>query len=794
MKLLTKFLLGMAICVAIITLAESLNTSRMGLEGRFYATPDWTGEAVAVQRDAAPELRGDQGKNIAGVPVYSVTWTGWIMLDRAGTYRFSTNSDDGSALWIDGQLVVENSGMHGMFKVDSEIALEKGAHEIEIRYAQYGGFSVMQTFFTPPRSDSEQRMTKNLFYAKRPGLLEIMLWKISSARSLINSIGMLGLAFLLGWQIIRVARLQRQHAKMELVGVVCMMGVVFCVTYFSTVKHTASDPLGTLLTAQALLQHGAIKLDRYANELDYERGWQIYEHPNGHLYYYYPPGTPLFSLPAVWIANLFGYNMARQEDDAALQIFLSALTSSLAYLLLYLLCRCYVGVGESIAFAAAFFFSTSLGSTMGSALWNMNLTVIFILLSLRQLVYDAERLRPLHPYWLGVFLFCAYLCRPTASIFIASVLLYLLIMRRECFVRVAMPAGLLLGLFMVISLLEYHQILPRYYLPEHQLHLGKSQFGVGLYGVLFSPGRGVFIYNPVFLLTLLGIILFIKPLVKESLFWLASGWFVLHTIMVARFPVWNGGGSFGSRLFTDVVPSCILFTLLLWKNLAEHDALWRRRAIVLGASLAAFGMFINTYQGLNNWATAEWNADPHIVEHPEIVFLWKYPQFLASSRQLTARSLHYQRQRLQAYQIGQKLFPESSCAIFVSWFGVEYSSEGRAFRWSKGANAEVLFRLKPFQAKPMMMLELTVGAYLRPQTLNVHLNGQFIGVCEVTSFDPQKCSFSFEAALLHPSNSSQENHLTFEISKPLDISNAPRGVYWREIGISFWRLKFYETP
>ena len=94
----------------------------------------------------------------------------------------------------------------------------------------------------------------------------------------------------------------------------------------------------------------------------------------------------------------------------------------------------------------------------------------------------------------------------------------------------------------------------------------------------------------------------------------------------------------------------------------------------------------------------------------------------------------------------------------------------------------------------MMMLELTVGAYLRPQTLNVHLNGQFIGVCEVTSFDPQKCSFSFEAALLHPSNSSQENHLTFEISKPLDISNAPRGVYRREIGISFWRLKFRETP
>lgn len=39
-------------------------------------------------------------------------WTGFIQLS-AGQYEFGTTSDDGSMLYIDGQLVVNNDGLHG---------------------------------------------------------------------------------------------------------------------------------------------------------------------------------------------------------------------------------------------------------------------------------------------------------------------------------------------------------------------------------------------------------------------------------------------------------------------------------------------------------------------------------------------------------------------------------------------------------------------------------------------------------------------------------------------------------
>jgi len=41
------------------------------------------------------------------------TWTGMLEIMNAGTYQFSTASDDGSHLYIDGTLVVNNGGLHG---------------------------------------------------------------------------------------------------------------------------------------------------------------------------------------------------------------------------------------------------------------------------------------------------------------------------------------------------------------------------------------------------------------------------------------------------------------------------------------------------------------------------------------------------------------------------------------------------------------------------------------------------------------------------------------------------------
>src|SRR5689334_18758372 len=45
---------------------------------------------------------------------FYVRWTGVLRVDKAAKIEFFTSSDDGSRLFIDGKLIVDNGGPHGM--------------------------------------------------------------------------------------------------------------------------------------------------------------------------------------------------------------------------------------------------------------------------------------------------------------------------------------------------------------------------------------------------------------------------------------------------------------------------------------------------------------------------------------------------------------------------------------------------------------------------------------------------------------------------------------------------------
>ncbi|MCE8855255.1 metallophosphatase, partial [Bacteroides fragilis] len=57
-----------------------------------------------------------------------------IQIPEKGIYRFYTFSDDGSMLYIDGKLVVDNDGGHSARRAEGKIALEKGFHELHLLY------------------------------------------------------------------------------------------------------------------------------------------------------------------------------------------------------------------------------------------------------------------------------------------------------------------------------------------------------------------------------------------------------------------------------------------------------------------------------------------------------------------------------------------------------------------------------------------------------------------------------------------------------------------------------------
>ena len=66
-------------------------------------------------------------------------FTGWVQVPEAGEWRFGTNSDDGSALYIGDKRVVDNDGLHGMVERSGTIALEAGWHAIRVEFFERGG-------------------------------------------------------------------------------------------------------------------------------------------------------------------------------------------------------------------------------------------------------------------------------------------------------------------------------------------------------------------------------------------------------------------------------------------------------------------------------------------------------------------------------------------------------------------------------------------------------------------------------------------------------------------------------
>ena len=65
---------------------------------------------------------------------FGYDFRGLVQIPEKGIYNFYCYSDDGSLLYIDGKLVVDNNGSHSAERASGRIALEKGFHDIQLLY------------------------------------------------------------------------------------------------------------------------------------------------------------------------------------------------------------------------------------------------------------------------------------------------------------------------------------------------------------------------------------------------------------------------------------------------------------------------------------------------------------------------------------------------------------------------------------------------------------------------------------------------------------------------------------
>ncbi len=147
----------------------------------FKATPTMT--AIAGNVDASAAEFAPYKTNVAALA------TGYLYLEKDDNILLRLISDDGSRLYLDGQLLIDNDGPHGMDPKDAEVALRAGYHPLRIEYYQGGGGMGLQLFWARSGSPEMKLVPESNFSHKRSGQ-DSDLAKITGTRSGIPGDGM----------------------------------------------------------------------------------------------------------------------------------------------------------------------------------------------------------------------------------------------------------------------------------------------------------------------------------------------------------------------------------------------------------------------------------------------------------------------------------------------------------------------------------------------------------------------------------------------------------------------------
>ena len=119
-----------------------------GLQGQYFNSADLNTASAGLSRiDPILDFYWQHGSPDSSISNtnFSARWTGQVQAESTGKYTFSTNSDDGIRLWVDGKQLVNNWTDHGATQDQGTIDLVSGQkYDIKVEYYQRAGEAIAQ--------------------------------------------------------------------------------------------------------------------------------------------------------------------------------------------------------------------------------------------------------------------------------------------------------------------------------------------------------------------------------------------------------------------------------------------------------------------------------------------------------------------------------------------------------------------------------------------------------------------------------------------------------------------------
>lgn len=118
---------------------------------------------------------------------FGIEYSGYFIVNKKGDYHFRLLSDDGSKLFIDDSLIINNDGLHGAYAKSAEISLDDSRHSIRIDYFQGPRFQIALQLFNNFKNDKEEIFPGGNFklYTQKPSRSFSLWWYVASGMVLI---------------------------------------------------------------------------------------------------------------------------------------------------------------------------------------------------------------------------------------------------------------------------------------------------------------------------------------------------------------------------------------------------------------------------------------------------------------------------------------------------------------------------------------------------------------------------------------------------------------------------------
>jgi hypothetical protein len=539
--------------------------------------------------------------------------------------------------------------------------------------------------------------------------------------------------------------MDQQRHRLTLKSTHLIGGLIFSLSLFiflASPVHQVTESEYSLLVSQSLLEYRSFKLDQYSiprleavRREDYAENGDItqLEWSHNHIYYFFPPGSSVLSVPFVALLRMIGLSVTNadgslnRDHETQVQVILAAFLMAVLSVVFFYTAQILLPLRWSVLVALSGALGTQIWSTASRALWTDTWGIFLLGLVVYMLLAQEVGRARICPVGLASLLAWTYFVRPTNAVHIIAITVYLAVYYRHLLVRYIITGALWLVLFVTYSWYNFGNLLPSYYAATR---LKFEVFFVAFAGNLISPARGLLVYVPVLLFVAYLLLRYWNQVKSRRLVALSCAIVLGHLVAISGFTHWWGGHGFGPRFSTGLVPWFVLLAVLGIKAmLASQEkqsmrlsSIGRLAQAASGAVLLSASVFINA-RGAMSPDTWTWNTWPSSIDaQPQRLWNWRNPQFLAG---LLPPPLTHD---FPTVASGTRVDFGAADADQFIWYGWSSNHES-GFRWSDGHEAAIVFALPVISENLVLCLRMApflVAGKITEQRIPIRLNGYHV--------------------------------------------------------------------